>query len=118
MVRFQMRKQAYSLPSDEQAAISACGGANMTKDIAARYRIKPGAGVQLATLDAGDIAGFPDKKAAKKQIKKDAKIINTLQDRLYAERTRALLVVLQGIDTSGKDGTIRKVFNRTGPLGV
>ncbi len=41
-----------------------------------------------------------------------------LQDALYAERTRALLVVLQGRDTSGKDGAIRKVFGRINPQGL
>jgi polyphosphate kinase 2 (PPK2 family) len=41
-----------------------------------------------------------------------------LQDRLFAEGKRALLVVLQGIDCSGKDGTVRAVFNTSGPLGV
>jgi PPK2 family polyphosphate:nucleotide phosphotransferase len=41
-----------------------------------------------------------------------------LQDRLFAEGKRALLVVLQGIDCSGKDGTVRAVFNPSGPLGV
>jgi PPK2 family polyphosphate:nucleotide phosphotransferase len=90
----------------------------MTKDIAGRYRIKPGAPVQLSQFDPADTAGLPDKNNAKKRIKQDAKAIDTLQDRLYAEGKRALLVVLQGVDTSGKDGTIRKVFNRTGPLGV
>ena len=48
----------------------------------------------------------------------DAAEIDRLQDILYAEGRRALLVVLQGTDTSGKDGTIRDVFNATGPLGV
>ncbi len=41
-----------------------------------------------------------------------------LQDRLFAEGKRALLVVLQGIDCSGKDGTVRAVFNPCGPIGV
>jgi PPK2 family polyphosphate:nucleotide phosphotransferase len=41
-----------------------------------------------------------------------------LQNALWAERSRALLVILQGIDTSGKDGTVRGVFNKCGPLGV
>jgi len=61
---------------------------------------------------------FPDKDAAEKSTKHDAKAIDALQDKLWAERKRALLVVLQGIDTSGKDGTVRGVFNRSGPLGV
>jgi PPK2 family polyphosphate:nucleotide phosphotransferase len=48
----------------------------------------------------------------------DALAIDSLQERLYAEGRRALLIVLQGVDTSGKDGTIRAVFNSAGPLGV
>ena len=59
-----------------------------------------------------------EKRAAEKQIMEDAARINELQDQLYAEGKRALLVVLQGIDTSGKDGTVRSVFNDTGPIGV
>jgi PPK2 family polyphosphate:nucleotide phosphotransferase len=90
----------------------------MANDFAARYRIKPGARVQLSRFDPADLGGLPDKAAAKKRIKQDAKSIDALQDRLYAEGRRALLVILQGTDTSGKDGTIRSVFNATGPLGV
>ena len=44
--------------------------------------------------------------------------IDQLQNLLYADRRMKLLVVLQGTDTSGKDGTLRGVFNRTTPLGV
>jgi len=44
--------------------------------------------------------------------------IDALQDLFYADRRRGLLVVLQGTDTSGKDGTIRGVFGRTSALGV
>lgn len=43
--------------------------------------------------------------------------LNDLQDLLYADRRYAMLVVLQGIDTSGKDGTIKSVFKEVGPLG-
>ncbi len=43
--------------------------------------------------------------------------LNELQDLLYADRRYALLVVLQGIDTAGKDGTVRSVFQEVGPLG-
>ncbi|MBU1357630.1 MAG: polyphosphate kinase 2 family protein [Gammaproteobacteria bacterium] len=44
--------------------------------------------------------------------------LDELQNRLHAEGRRKLLLVLQGTDTSGKDGTIRWVFSRTSPLGV
>jgi PPK2 family polyphosphate:nucleotide phosphotransferase len=87
-------------------------------DIADAFRIAPGKRVNLAKRDPADSSLFPDKKAAKAQLGKDAARINELQDKLYAEGRRALLVILQGTDTSGKDGTVRKVFNRTGPLGV
>jgi PPK2 family polyphosphate:nucleotide phosphotransferase len=66
-----------------------------------------------ATIDA-----LPDRAGAEAQLQADAKAIDALQDRLYAEGQRALLVVLQGSDTSGKDGTIRGVFGVTSPLGV
>jgi PPK2 family polyphosphate:nucleotide phosphotransferase len=80
--------------------------------------VKPGERFRLADCDPADRLGFADKDAAKARTKDDAAEIDRLQDVLYAEGTRALLVVLQGIDTSGKDGTIRDVFNTAGPLGV
>ena len=43
--------------------------------------------------------------------------LNVLQDLLYADRRYSLLIVLQGIDTAGKDGTIKSVFQQVGPLG-
>jgi len=90
----------------------------MAKDIWKRFRIAPGTRSKLGERDPADLALFPDRDDAEKQSVKDGEVINTLQDKLYAERTRALLVVLQGIDTAGKDGTIRHVFKETSPLGV
>src|SRR4051812_38161192 len=90
----------------------------MAKDFADRFRIDPGKRAGLDRRDPGDLGAFPDRKAAEKQTADDASAIDKLQDRLYAEGQRALLVVLQGIDTSGKDGTIRHVFKEVGPLGV
>ena len=82
------------------------------------FRIKPGERVSLAEHDPADTRSLSDKDSAKAQTVEDAEAIDVLQDRLYAEGQRALLVILQGTDTSGKDGTIRNVFNATGPLGV
>jgi len=83
-----------------------------------RFLIKPGARAQLGKRDAADASAFPDRKAAEERSAKDGAVVNEWQDKLYAEGKRALLVVLQGTDTAGKDGTIRHVFNQTGPLGV
>jgi PPK2 family polyphosphate:nucleotide phosphotransferase len=81
-------------------------------------QVKPGAKIKLTEAMALGEEIFPDKEEAKKQSAKDTSAINALQDRLFAEGSRALLIVLQGMDTAGKDGTVRDVFNDTGPLGV
>ena len=78
----------------------------MAKSFAARFRVEPGTRAHLSRRDPGDLKAFPDRKAAEKQSVKDGEVIDTLQDRLYAEGKRALLVVLQGIDSAGKDGTL------------
>ncbi|SFC16336.1 polyphosphate:nucleotide phosphotransferase, PPK2 family [Polaromonas sp. OV174] len=59
-----------------------------------------------------------DKEADKAAVDALALELDALQDLFYADRRFKLLVVLQGTDTSGKDGTIRGVFSRTSPLGV
>jgi len=82
------------------------------------FRIKSGERVKLSACDPAYTEHLPDKDAAKERLLEDAVAIDAVQDRLYAEGRRALLVVLQGTDTSGKDGTVRHVFNATGPLGV
>lgn len=61
---------------------------------------------------------FDDKEEARASLSEDAAHINELQDRLYGESERSLLVVLQGMDTSGKSGVIRNVFALTSPLGM
>jgi PPK2 family polyphosphate:nucleotide phosphotransferase len=91
---------------------------NDWRTVDAAMRIDPGASVDLATRDTRRDDLFPDKKAAEKRTAENARAIDALQDRLFAEGKRALLVVLQGMDTSGKDGTVRGVFNTAGPLGV
>lgn len=85
---------------------------------AARFVAVLGKKFALGKCDPRDGSAFEDKERTKEQLQKDAEAIDALQDRLYAEGKRALLVVLQGIDCSGKDGTVRGVFNTSGPLGV
>lgn len=80
--------------------------------------VTPGKGVKLSDLDPRDASAFESEDLARTRLAEDAAAIDVLQDKLYAEGKRSLLVVLQGMDTSGKDGTIRGVFNQAGPLGV
>lgn len=61
---------------------------------------------------------FDKKDDAKASLDADAEAIDELQDALFASQCGSLLVVLQGIDTSGKDGTTKAVFKYTSPLGV
>lgn len=88
------------------------------KAIDAAVRVEPGKKSKLRERNCDGAELFPEREAAEDTLKECAKAIDDLQDRLWAERSRALLVILQGIDTSGKDGTVRGVFNQCGPLGV
>ncbi len=84
-------------------------------------RLEPvtsGKPVRLTDAGAARPARAPTKAAALAQVKQLGNRIDELQDALYAESRRSLLVVLQGRDTSGKDGTIRKVFDALDPLGI
>jgi PPK2 family polyphosphate:nucleotide phosphotransferase len=59
-----------------------------------------------------------DKKETKNETEKLLKELSQLQNLLYAEGKRAVLIVLQGMDASGKDGAIKNVFARMNPQGV
>lgn len=80
------------------------------------YRVKPGSTVKLADHDPDD------RGDAVKGDAEDAKStlitrLSALQERLYANQKQSLLIVLQGMDTSGKDGVIRHVMTGVNPQG-
>ena len=76
-------------------------------------------GFHMASVDPESTPGFKGgKQKALRAVAKDQPILLDLQDRLYAERKQSLLVVLQGMDTSGKDGTITHVVGNFNPEGV
>lgn len=84
-----------------------------------RYRVKPGAKLDLANFDAGATKGFKgSKKDAEERLQELTGRLEILQEALWAENKHKVLIVLQGMDTSGKDGTIRHVFEGVNPLGV
>jgi PPK2 family polyphosphate:nucleotide phosphotransferase len=92
--------------------------ADQEQAVLKKLRVESGEKTRLRDHNPRDKSLFGDEQETKAATAALAKDIDTLQDRLYAEGSRALLVILQGTDTSGKDGTIRSVFNATGPLGV
>ncbi len=74
--------------------------------------------VRLKDYDPGDTGNFQHKEEVKESLSEDIKRLSDLQRLLYAESKHALLIVLQAIDTGGKDGTIRHVFRGVNPQGV
>jgi len=84
-----------------------------------RYRVKPGSKVDLGKIDPGSTKGFKGvREEAEQRFHPLNQRLLTIQESLWAEHKRKVLVVLQGMDTSGKDGTISHVFQGVNPLGV
>lgn len=74
---------------------------------------RAGNGLKLRDKDA-KAHGEPDKE----RLEQMQDEISDLQEMLYAERQRKVLIVLQGMDTSGKDGTLRSLFSKINPMGL
>jgi PPK2 family polyphosphate:nucleotide phosphotransferase len=86
---------------------------NLTKSLL----VRPGSKIRLENLDANHTHGL-QKSRVKQLLPEVIDRLSVLQYLLYAEGKRALLVVLQGIDAAGKDGTIRHVMTGLNPQGV
>lgn len=83
-----------------------------------QYRVNPKK-FSLKNIDPADRSARTGDKAQDQQLLAElATEINALQDILHAEGKRKVLLVLQGMDTSGKDGTVRHVFSECDPLGI
>jgi PPK2 family polyphosphate:nucleotide phosphotransferase len=84
-----------------------------------RYRVRPGEKLDLGRHDPQDRALFRgDKESAREDVAKLNDEIEALQELLWARQRERVLIVLQGMDTAGKDGAIRNVFQGVDPLGV
>jgi PPK2 family polyphosphate:nucleotide phosphotransferase len=82
-----------------------------------RFRIKPGSAVALGDIDPDFCGDYADKDDAQGVTADNARRLERLQELLYAERKRALLLCFQGIDASGKDGVIGHVMGAMNPQG-
>ena len=77
--------------------------------------VPAGEPIRLSDFDASYHAPEFNKKSAKRRIRENIAHLDELGHRLYAENRQALLLVLQGMDTAGKDGTIRTVMRGINP---
>ncbi len=81
------------------------------------FLIKPHAKVRLARISSSSTGDFKSEEAAKAVLVKHREQLAALQDVFYASQSKALLIVLQGMDTAGKDGTISHIFSGVNPQG-
>lgn len=83
----------------------------------APIEVRPGKKVRLKEVPTDHDAGLGSKEKARARLAKDLERLRDLQHLLYADNRYALLVVLQAMDTGGKDGTIRHVMSGLNPVG-
>src|SRR2546430_4534010 len=86
-------------------------------DMAYVWKVDPGSSVKLKDYDPDSIDEVADKASAEVELQKLSDELSDLQEMLSAAQLHSMLVVLQGMDTSGKDGTIRHVFSHVNPQG-
>src|SRR5258706_4171304 len=82
------------------------------------FIVRPGKKIRLKDFDPDFTAQYKDKDEAAEKLQKDIERLAKYQDVLYAQNTWALLVVLQAMDTAGKDSTIRHVVSGVNPQGT
>jgi PPK2 family polyphosphate:nucleotide phosphotransferase len=95
------------------------------KDYIGKFSVEPGKAVSLKDFDTGWVQNEEMKKLGEdkskdllvEMLEKDRNALAAVQDLLWSSRTHAVLIVLQGMDTAGKDGTIRHVMSGVNPQG-
>jgi len=90
--------------------------ARSTDSLRDKLRVRPGARFKLANVDPAGTFGHT-KEAATAELAAGLTRLTDLQDRLWAEGKQRVLIVLQGIDASGKDGTVKHVMSAFNPMG-
>src|ERR1700679_3310522 len=81
------------------------------------YLVKPHSHVRLEKWSSTDTGDYKSEEAAAAVLVKHRTQLDELQEVFYASQKKALLIVLQGMDTAGKDGTIRHIFSGINPQG-
>lgn len=87
-------------------------------DYRKKFLVEPGTKVRLSKLDASFTGNHDSHEDAASQLEKQVERLAKLQELLYADGNKSLLVVLQALDAAGKDGVIRHVFKGMNPQGT
>ena len=87
-----------------------------SRNLGDALRVKPGSRVRLAKVDPGATYGW-DKASAGPELERGLARLTDLQDRLWAQQKHPVLIILQGIDAAGKDGSIKHVMTAFNPMG-
>ena len=82
-----------------------------------KFLVPPNASIRLKKYATNYTGKYRSKEHAKEKLESDVLKLGELQHKLYAQGTHAVLIVLQGIDSAGKDGTIRHVMSGINPMG-
>ncbi len=83
-----------------------------------RLLVRPGHRVRFKDIDPGQTCGYRQEESAGGKLQSDIDRLSELQEKLWASQTYALLIILQGMDTAGKDGIIKHVTTGLNSQGV
>ena len=83
-----------------------------------RFRVRPGDRHAIRKYSTSHTAQFKDKESAIRHLEKGVRYLEERQELLYAQGEYSLLIVLQGLDTAGKDGIVKHVLSGVNPLGT
>jgi PPK2 family polyphosphate:nucleotide phosphotransferase len=86
--------------------------------LSASLRVPPGSRIDVTEVSTTRVRRMPTKADAAMRLNEGIALLIDYQDRLWAQATTGVLLVIQGIDASGKDGTIRHVMSGMNPQGV
>jgi len=89
----------------------------VASDLLKKFRIEPGAKVELSNIDPRECGNYESHEAAVPEMLSQLHKMDQLQNLMYAERKRSVLVVLQGLDACGKDGVVRHILTGINPAG-
>ncbi len=116
-VESSQTKQSIDLAIEQVTLTPETNSSQPPKPNYPHYRVQPGDSINLADFDADTCEKYQKKQDVEEELEYQRDRLGKLQERLYAENQRSLLIVLQAMDTGGKDGTIKQVFSGVNPQG-